>query len=78
MTGARTARTLSSSSRSPKVGKHASLPTVVPLGSADPLVGVVLVDDIIQVYRDELDTLLGALAPATMQRISAALRIALP
>lgn len=58
--------------------KHANLPTVVPLSSADPLVGYVLVDDIIQLYRDELVTPLGALAPATMQLVSAALRIALP
>lgn len=58
--------------------KHAHVPTVIPLGSADPLVGYVVVDDIIQLYRDGLSTPLGALAPTTMQQISAALRIALP
>jgi mRNA interferase MazF len=58
--------------------KHAHVPTVVSLNSADPLVGFVLVDDIIQLYRDELDTPLGSLAPATMRRVSAALRIVLP
>jgi mRNA interferase MazF len=58
-------------------GKNAHIPTVVALSSADPLVGFVLVDDIIQLYRDELGTLLGSLAPATMQTISSALRVAL-
>jgi mRNA interferase MazF len=58
--------------------KHAHIPTVVPLGATDPLVGYVLVDDLVQLYRDELDTPLGALSPATMQQVSAALRIALP
>jgi len=59
-------------------GKHAHVPTVVTLSSADPLVGCVLVDDLVQVYRDELTTSLGSLAPATMLQISTALRIALP
>ncbi|HEY5881064.1 MAG TPA: type II toxin-antitoxin system PemK/MazF family toxin [Nakamurella sp.] len=60
------------------IDKPANLPTVVPLSSADPLVGYVLVDDIIQLHRNELVTPLGSLAPATMQLVSAALRIALP
>lgn len=59
-------------------GKNASLPTVVALTRADPLVGFVLVDDIVQLYRDELTETLGALSPNTMQQISRALRIALP
>ncbi|UQX13467.1 hypothetical protein [Candidatus Mycobacterium methanotrophicum] len=50
------------------------MPTVVPLTAADPLVGFVLVDDIAQLYHDEL----GALSSPTMQEISKALRIALP
>lgn len=58
--------------------KHAQIPTAVPLGPADPLVGVVLVDDIMQLYHDELTESLGALSPRTMTNISAALRIALP
>jgi mRNA interferase MazF len=58
--------------------KHANLPTVVPLSSTDPLVGYALVDDVIQIYRDELTTPLGVLASATMRAVSQALRIALP
>jgi mRNA interferase MazF len=59
-------------------GKHAHIPTVVPLSSADSLVGFVLVDDLVQLYRDELGTTIGSLAPQTMANISAALRVALP
>lgn len=58
--------------------KNAHVPTVVPLDNGDPLVGCVLADDLVQLYRDELTTVLGALTPATMKRVSAALRIALP
>lgn len=58
--------------------KNAHVPTVVPLTAADPLVGYVLVDDIVQLYHDELTDPLGALSAATMQEISRALRIALP
>lgn len=58
--------------------KNAHIPTVVPLTATDPLVGFVLVDDIVQLYHDELTESLGALSPQTMHHISAALRIALP
>ncbi|MBS9536148.1 type II toxin-antitoxin system PemK/MazF family toxin, partial [Mycobacterium sp. M1] len=58
--------------------KSAAVPTVVPLSAADPLVGFVLVDDLVQLYHDELTESLGALSPATMLAISRALRIALP
>ena len=54
------------------------LPTVVALSSADPLVGYVVVDDLIQLYRDELTVAQGALSAATMRAVIAALRIALP
>jgi mRNA interferase MazF len=59
-------------------GTHARLPTVVPLSNADPLVGFVLCDDLIPLYRDELSDELGALSPPTMRAVSAGLRIALP
>lgn len=59
-------------------GKHAHVPTVIPLAPADPLVGFVLVDDIVQLYHDELTEAVGTLSPHTMQQISDALRIALP
>jgi mRNA interferase MazF len=50
----------------------------LPLSSADPLVGFVLVDDLVQFYRDELGTMIGSLSPQTMANISAALRVAPP
>ena len=46
--------------------------------TADPLVGFVLVDDIVQLYHDELSEPLGALSPPTMHQINTALRIVLP
>ncbi|AFM20081.1 MULTISPECIES: type II toxin-antitoxin system PemK/MazF family toxin [Mycolicibacterium] len=59
--------------------KNAHVPTVVPLTAADhPLVGYVLVDDIVQLYHDELTEALGTLSPPTMAEISRALRVALP
>lgn len=58
--------------------KRAHLPTVVELDPADPLVGVVLVDDLVPLYRDELNTPLGVLSPRTMTAVSTALRVALP
>lgn len=58
--------------------KNAHLPTVVPLTAADPLNGYVLVDDIVQLYHDDLAEPLGSLSPPTMQEISAALRTAVP
>jgi mRNA interferase MazF len=59
-------------------GRHVRLPTVVPLQQGDPVVGYVLCDDLVQLYRDELNTYLGAIGPATMQAVSAGLRVALP
>ncbi|MCH9730099.1 MAG: type II toxin-antitoxin system PemK/MazF family toxin [Actinomycetia bacterium] len=61
-----------------KTSKNSHVPTVVPLAGADPLSGFVLVDDIVQLYQDELTESLGSLSPSTMQEISKALRIALP
>jgi mRNA interferase MazF len=54
------------------------LPTVVSLTDADPLDGFVLVDDIVQLYHDELIESLGSLSLPTMREISAGLRISLP
>ena len=64
--------------RIPTTSKHATAPTVVALSSADPLVGYVVVDDLVQLYRDELTVALGALSATTMRAVSDALRIALP
>jgi mRNA interferase MazF len=58
--------------------KNAHVPTVVQLTAADPLIGFVLVDDIVQLYHDELTKSLGSLSTPTMQEISKALRIVLP
>lgn len=58
--------------------KNAHVPTVVPLTAADPLVGFVRVDDIVQLCHDELTESLGTLSDSTMQEISKAIRIALP
>ena len=59
-------------------GKHAAVPTVVPLVAADPLTGYVLADDLVQLYHDELTKPAGALTSHTMSAVSEALRIALP
>jgi mRNA interferase MazF len=53
------------------------LPTVVRLEAADPLVGVVLADEIELLFRDELTTPLGALSPGTIMKLNQALKIAL-
>jgi len=58
-------------------GKHAAIPTAIALGAADPLVGYVLCDDLVQLYRDELTRPAGALSPATIAAVSGGLRIAL-
>lgn len=56
--------------------KHAAMPTVIPLTQADPLVGFVLCDDIVQLYRDEIAKPAGALSPRTMAGVSDGLRVA--
>lgn len=58
--------------------KNAHVPTVVPLSAADPLVGFVLADDIVQLFHDELSASSGALSSATMAALSRALRVAIP
>jgi mRNA interferase MazF len=54
-----------------------SIPSIVELGSADPLAGRVLCDDITALYRDELKRDVGALSGATMNEVAMALRHAL-
>ncbi|MDJ0490296.1 type II toxin-antitoxin system PemK/MazF family toxin [Rhodococcus qingshengii] len=55
------------------------VPTAVPLGPNDPLVGSVLADDIVQLFDDELEASEsgGALSPSTMVELNKALAIAL-
>ncbi|WP_378739451.1 type II toxin-antitoxin system PemK/MazF family toxin [Nocardia brasiliensis] len=57
--------------------KYASLPTVVPLSTADPLVGYIVADDLQQLHRDELKELLGTVAPATIMAVNTALKLVL-
>ena len=58
-------------------GKHAVVPTVVALTPSDPLVGCVLCDDLVQLYRDELGKRVGAVSPPTIRAVAEGLRIAL-
>jgi mRNA interferase MazF len=59
----------------PKTG----VPTAVPLGAADPLVGSILADDLIQLFDYEIAAgrPAGALSPATVVKLNKALAIAL-
>jgi mRNA interferase MazF len=49
------------------------IPSVVDLSREDPLVGRVLCDDIVKLYRDELKRDVGALSAQTMARVRAGL-----
>jgi mRNA interferase MazF len=57
--------------------KNSGLPTVVPMSSADPLVGFVLADDIEQLYQEDLVRAGGALSPRTLTALNEALKIAI-
>ena len=54
-----------------------TLPTWVALASADPLTGYANADNIETLGKDELGDYLGALTPATMAKVHAALAVAL-
>lgn len=55
------------------------IPTAVPFGAADPLVGSILADDITQIFHDEITNgrPAGSLSPATVIQLNKALAIAL-
>jgi len=53
------------------------IPSIVELGSADPLVGRILCDNIATIYRGELKRDVGALSATTMSEVAMALRYAL-
>lgn len=55
------------------------IPTAVPLGVDDPLVGFVLADDIVEVFKDELETgdYVGCLSPKSLISLNIALGQAL-
>ncbi|KAA8884080.1 type II toxin-antitoxin system PemK/MazF family toxin [Nocardia colli] len=57
--------------------KYASLPTMVPLSTDDPLVGHIVTDDLQQLHRDEFTTFLGAVCPATIMAVNTALKLVL-
>ena len=52
-----------------------NIPTAVPLASSDPLVGFALADDIVELFKDELETgtYLGSLSASTLIALNAAL-----
>ncbi|MGH3621761.1 MAG: type II toxin-antitoxin system PemK/MazF family toxin [Sciscionella sp.] len=56
-----------------------AIPTAVPLTSLDPLAGFALADNIVEIFKDELEegTCLGSLSPATIVKLNAALAQAL-
>jgi mRNA interferase MazF len=56
-----------------------NIPTAVPLGSSDPVVGYALADDIVEIFDDELESgsYLGSLSPHTILSLNAALMQAL-
>lgn len=53
------------------------LDTVVPLSPADPVVGSILCDDVVQIWRDEIRREGGALSLPTMMRVATGLMAAL-
>jgi mRNA interferase MazF len=55
------------------------VPTAVPLTREDPLVGYALADDIVELFKDELEEAqyMGALAPGTVVNLNDALMQAL-
>jgi mRNA interferase MazF len=57
--------------------KHAHLPTMVPLSSADRLTGYAMCDEIRRVQRVQLRDAGTALSPQTMRAIGHGLRVAL-
>ncbi|MFI7003251.1 type II toxin-antitoxin system PemK/MazF family toxin [Nocardia sp. NPDC050175] len=57
--------------------KYASLPTMVPLTTGDPLVGFVVTDDLQQLHRDELEAHLGTVSPTTIMAVNSALKLVL-
>ncbi|MEV6562416.1 type II toxin-antitoxin system PemK/MazF family toxin [Nocardia sp. NPDC051756] len=64
-------------SRITTTGEDVGLPTWVKLSSADPVVGIVMADELRRVDRDQLGPLLGKISPATVLAVNAALKLAL-
>jgi mRNA interferase MazF len=53
--------------------------TAVPLGHDDPLTGFALADDIVELFKDEVEesTAMGSLSPSTLMALNTALMQAL-
>lgn len=56
---------------------HAASSTVVALGPQDPVVGFAVVDDLVQLFREDLYEAVGTLSPSSMDAVDVALRVAL-
>lgn len=54
-----------------------ALASIVEMSAADPLVGRVLCDDLVELWEDELGADLGALSRPTMRAVDAGLKAAL-
>jgi len=52
-------------------------PSVVECGPADPFVGRILCDDLLEILDEEVTAVLGAVTPGTMHRVEDGLRHAL-
>ncbi|GAB3497342.1 hypothetical protein [Flexivirga lutea] len=49
----------------------------MPLAHDDHLVGSVVCDDIVEIYEDEVQGIIGALSPASMRAVNDGLKAAL-
>lgn len=53
------------------------IPSIVPLSHDDHLVGSVVCDDIMEIYQDEVQGIVGALSPASIRAMNDGLKAAL-
>lgn len=53
------------------------IPSIVTLSHDDHLVGSVVCDDIVEIYEDEVQGIVGALSPASMRAMNDGLKAAL-
>jgi mRNA interferase MazF len=53
------------------------LPSIIPIPHGEPVTGSILCDDIETLYDDDPAEHAGALSPATMRAVNAALKVAL-
>lgn len=54
-----------------------AIPSIVPLGDAEPFVGSAVCDDLVEIYPDEVRRDLGALSPQAMAAVARGLNAAL-